>query len=462
VDSAIRIVGPGRHRNAFCHDPESIQVCTTMPRQRKRTIEAGAPEAETAVLQMNRQLLESQNELVTINARLQESRAALERALSRWQTTFDAISDAIVLVTLDGVIVQGNAAMARLAGVPVDSLPGMSCCRIMHLTDKQVASCPVRLAKQTGTRQMSVMEVNGRTYEVTADPVAGPDGRPVNAVHVIKDVTEQLVAQENARHHLQQLYRADRLASIGMMVSGVAHEINNPNNLIMLNADVLSTFWRGARKLLERQRAADPSCQLAGLPIGTALEKIDLLVDGINSGSERIKRIVQNLRDFSQADTNEANQAVDLREVVESAVMMVNNLVRKSTERFTFDCPPAPPAVRGNRRKLQQVVINLLTNACQALVRPQQAVTVAVEAEPGSGTVAIRVRDEGVGIPRENLDRIMDPFFTTKREYGGTGLGLSVAYGIVKEHGGSVTVESETNAGTTVTIRLPAGDQLEK
>jgi C4-dicarboxylate-specific signal transduction histidine kinase len=168
--------------------------------------------------------------------------------------------------------------------------------------------------------------------------------------------------------------------------------------------------------------------------------------------------IVESLKGFARAEASELSQLVDVNEVVRSALVLVNNQIRKSTRRFSVAHADGLPAVRGNSQLLEQVVINLVQNACEALTDRRQALAISTAHDPGARDVVVTIHDEGVGIPPEKLPHIMDPFYTTKRASGGTGLGLSVSATIVKDHGGTLSFASAPGTGTTVTLRLPVGD----
>lgn len=286
--------------------------------------------------------------------------------------------------------------------------------------------------------------------------IPGPDGETYRVAGVASDITEYKQAQEESRSHQRSLVKADKLNSLGMMVSGVAHEINNPNNLIMLNSDVLDTFWKHMRPLIREHAGRNPDWKLAGIPYAIAEGKYETLLGGIAGGAKRIKRIVDNLKDFSRIDGGDLSENVSAEKVLESSLAFLESLVRKSTDNLSVKHGENLPHIRGNFQKLEQVMVNLVTNACQSLENRSKAIRITTWHENDRTTVAIRVEDEGRGIPRAMLDKVTDPFFTTRRETGGAGLGLSVSYGIVREHDGALAFKSEENCGTTVEIRLPA------
>jgi polar amino acid transport system substrate-binding protein len=269
-----------------------------------------------------------------------------------------------------------------------------------------------------------------------------------------REVAERERAAEQLRLQQRQLVQADKMAALGVLVSGVAHEINNPNGFLLLNLPTLKGIFLDALEVLdERSDAGDLT--LGGLDYATVRAEVPRMLDEMQGGSRRIKRIVEDLKDFARRDDQPAFDEVDLNAVVQAALRIVEPSIRKATHHFSADYATDLPPVRGSAQRIEQVVVNLVLNACEALPDPDRAVSVSTGEDPERGLVWARVADEGVGITAEHLPRLTDPFFTTKRESGGTGLGLSVSAGIIKEHGGTLTFDSKPGAGTTVTVTLP-------
>jgi len=283
----------------------------------------------------------------------------------------------------------------------------------------------------------------------TSGMVASYDG-------LVSDYTERKRAEELNEVQRQQLIQADKLASLGTLVAGVAHEINNPNNYILLNAKFLSRGWREVKPILDDYAARNGDFVLAGLSYAQVYDKITQLFSGLIDGSKRIQRIVQNLKNFARDGRGSAHKLLDINEVVDGAVTIVSALVKESTDHFRVQHGQNLPRLLGNAQQLEQVVINLLSNSCQALSSREAQLGLETAYQPASGEVIVRVRDEGAGLSEADLKHIFDPFFTTKRDNGGTGLGLSISYRIVKDHGGELTLETQPGKGTVATIKLPA------
>lgn len=270
------------------------------------------------------------------------------------------------------------------------------------------------------------------------------------------DVTEKKRAEAELERQRQQLIQADKLASLGTVASGVAHEINNPNNFIMLNISVLTRMWEDIEEVLDEAAAAQGGLSVGRLDYEQVKEKIPILCSGILEGSKRIETIVKGLKDFARPPEPATGREVDINRVIESAVELLWPIIRKSTEKFTVGKAEDLPYVRGSFQQLEQVAVNLIINACQALAATDRAVRITTSYHSLKGLVEIRVADEGEGIGEEYLEHIMDPFFTTRRDAGGTGLGLSISSRIISEHGGTISFNSKPGAGTTATVVLPA------
>jgi polar amino acid transport system substrate-binding protein len=275
-----------------------------------------------------------------------------------------------------------------------------------------------------------------------------------------QQVTEKERALEELHLHQDKLVQADKMTSLGILVSGVAHEINNPNGLILLNVPTLKAASDDAEYILEEHFRTRGDFLYGGLPYSRMRETVPRLFTEMHEGAKRIKRIVDDLKDFARRDTQISMERIDLNAVAHVAVRLVEPSLRKATDNFAADYSDSLPPVRGNAQRLEQVIVNLLLNACQALMNKHQQISLVTRFDTESGSVVLIVCDTGVGISRDDLPFLTDPFFTTKRDSGGTGLGLSVSAGIVKEHGGSLDFDSTPGGGTTVTLTLQADGGL--
>lgn len=275
------------------------------------------------------------------------------------------------------------------------------------------------------------------------------------------EILERKKAAEAAEAKQQQLIQADKMATLGTLVSGVAHEINNPTGLILLNIPVLKKTFRVVQDSLEEQYENSGDFLVGGMKYSVLQKQIPQMLDETLGSAKRIKRIVSDLKDFARMESSELNGLVDINKVVEASTRLVTSTINSSSDNFLLNCELSLPLIQGNPQRLEQVVVNLIVNACQALQSKKQAVVVTTQHDKEKNEVLIQVRDEGVGIGEENMSHILDPFFTTKRNEGGTGLGLSISSGIVKDHGGTLSFRSTPSKGTCVTLSLPTA-KMEK
>ncbi|MCX8045045.1 MAG: cache domain-containing protein [Desulfobacterota bacterium] len=286
------------------------------------------------------------------------------------------------------------------------------------------------------------------------------NGTPLRAAGIILDIHERKTADENLRaayeelrNRDEQLVQADKMASLGTLVAGVAHEINNPNNFVMLNTPLMQNIWNNVLPILDEYCREHGDFKVGGMPFSKVRAAVPALLAGILDGARRINDIVKELRDFARPEETVMNQRVDVNTVVKSAVDLLYHTIQKSTHSFSVSYAQNLPPITGNAQRIEQVVVNLLLNACQALPSPERAVRISTSCD--ADTVYIAVLDEGVGIAEDDLSRIMDPFFTTKRSSGGTGLGLSISYKIIQQHRGRITVQSTPGKGSVFTVALP-------
>lgn len=271
-----------------------------------------------------------------------------------------------------------------------------------------------------------------------------------------QEIAERKRAEEALRMHQEQLIQADKMTALGILVSGVAHEINNPNGLVLMNTPVILEAFRDAEPILDQHFGQKGDFLLGGLKYSRMRTEIPLMLSDVLEGAKRIKRTVEDLKDFARRNDSAPMEPIDLTSLVRTSVRLLDNLIKKTTNHFHVHCEEGLPPVRGNSQRIEQVIVNLVLNACQALPDSEKGIVLRTFHDETTGENVFEVKDEGVGIAGENMHHLTDPFFTTKREAGGTGLGLSLSATIVKEHGGSLSFSSKFGEGTTVRLGLPA------
>jgi two-component system NtrC family sensor kinase len=358
--------------------------------------------------------------VVLTNSRLYEM---VRRSKEEWETAFNALAEGIAVVGQEGAVLRANRALAALAELPESELVGRNFCEMLFGSSEAVTDLIEAAYRGERTAPLVVrLERNQRVLRLTAAPLA----QRSSVVVLVEDVTEQRIMEA-------QLIQNDKMASIGQLVSGVAHELNNP-----------LTSIAGLTELLLERDAPD-------------LPREHLRV--IHDQAERAGRIVRNLLTFARKGLPE-QAAVDLNDVaVRTTLLIVYELQLHGIE-LESALSPEPITVLGDRYELQQVLLNLVTNAVQAVSqlpagRPRR---IRVTTERHGDETTLRVCDNGPGVPPHLVPHLFTPFFTTKGPGEGTGLGLSLSYGLVKAHGGVLAYEAPPEGGAEFRMTLPPYD----
>jgi PAS domain S-box-containing protein len=392
---------------------------------------------------------------------LTSAREAMLASAEKYRAILANLEDGYYEVDIAGNLTFFNPAMSRYLRYSKDELMGMNNRDFMTEESAKEAyrvfNEVYRTGKPAQARDWEALAKDGTRmyFETSVSLVRNSKGHPVGFQGIARDITERKRAEAQARLHQEQLFQASKMVALGTLVSSMAHEINNPNNFIMLNTPILLEAWENARPILEEYYEKNGDFLLGGMTYSQMRENIPVLLSGVLDGSTRIKQIVDDLKHFVRQDSPDLTQSVDINAVLKSALSLVSNLIAKSTNHFSIDYGEKIPSLAGNFQRLEQVVINLIQNACQALPDPHRRISVSTSYREATGNVLITIRDEGIGIPPESVPHVTDPFFTTKQGFGGVGLGLSISSRIVEEHGGKMTFTSEPGKGTTVEVFLP-------
>ncbi len=390
---------------------------------------------------------------------VQDSMHKLEVTAGKYRELVENANSAIIHIDYSGGVLFINEHAQQLFGYSPFEVEGKNITEtIGKPVEGQKTGVDMFLAPQKYSyleREHITSQGNRIWVGWTNRPIFDKDQKLVETLCVGSDITKSKEAEELAEFQKRKLIQAEKMATLGILVSGVAHEINNPNNYIVLNAQSLQSLWRDIEPVLNSYAIENPDYAVGGLAYKELKKEIPGMLKGIVDGALRIKNIVQNLKDFSRTEPDDMSQKIDIAKVLEAAQVILANMIKKSTNKFTISIPQNLPAVRGNFQRIEQVVINLLTNACQATDDSSKPVTVGVNLNAHTSEIVIIISDKGRGIKQIDMKRIFDPFFTTKRDEGGTGLGLAISYAIVKDHHGDLRIDSQEGNGTIATLTLP-------
>ncbi|MCP5055066.1 MAG: hypothetical protein GY940_48320 [bacterium] len=374
------------------------------------------------------------------------------------RAALDAVPGLIVEVDGNLIITLANRESHRQWGEIIEGQTPFY--RLFSSLDTAPEGCPIAQTFKTKQHRVAELEAKaGGFFEIKTNyiPDPGRGSAPKAVIHLV-DITGRRKAEEEANTHLHQLLQADKMISLGILASGMAHEINNPNHSIMLNVSVLQKAWNSILPILDEFSRQKGNLRVGGMNYEKMKKKMPSLFTGVLDSSKKIQRIVSDLKYFSGKDLISLKSPVDMESVIKSAISLTGNMIHKSTRHFKAVYEKHLPNVMGNFQNLEQVVINLVQNSCQALDNPGNGLFITVTCDRKSKEIVTAVKDEGIGIPGKDLKYIMEPFFTSKRSSGGTGLGLYMSSKIINDHGGTIQFDSAPGKGTTVEVRLPALD----
>ncbi len=367
----------------------------------------------------------------------QEIRPIVPSPASGGDELFQAIQDPVLVVTPQGLILDANNAALTAAKKSQAEIIGKGICTIIHGGSLPHMECPLEeflLTKSARVEETTLPGLAGE-YLLTITPVKESDGSIEKILLIARELTSDEVRKADS-------LRTAQMAAIGELAAGVAHEVNNPITGIINFAQLL--LDDSAKDSLQAE-----------------------LLDRIVNEGERIALIIKNLLSFAR-ESEKDNESVEISEVIKNSLALIEHQFTKDGITLSKNFSDESCLIYGNFTQLQQVILNLLSNARFALnqrypgAAKEKKITISCAPsiqENGMSVIQIIVKDSGIGIPQGILKRLFQPFFTTKPAGKGTGLGLSISYGIVQDHGGIIRVDSIVHKYTKMIIELPASDE---
>ena len=357
----------------------------------------------------------------------------VSRSQKEWETTFDAMQDCVSVHDPSGRIVRANVALARRLKTIPQKVIGKGCAELYGIGDSSHDMCSHMSALQSEGLIVEEREVPimGGTFQISVTPWYDKNNRLAGSIHVAKDVTNEMLLR-------QQLIQSEKLSAIGELISGIAHELNNPLTGVM-----------GYSQLLQLRKDIDDRAKESLLKI--------------NNLALRCQKIVQNLLSFARKQKPERKLS-DINDLLERTVELRSYELQVNNIEIIYALDRHLPKTIADSHQIQQVFLNVITNAEQAMLEAhgRGRLIVGTRCDPHENLIVVEVTDDGPGIPDTFLNKIFDPFFTTKEVGKGTGLGLSLSYGIIKEHGGNIHVRSRLGEGATFVVELPVIAHMEQ
>jgi two-component system sensor histidine kinase HupT/HoxJ len=427
-----------------------------------------SPASEESWIDVIRKMDEVYSDLVQSQVELERKNAELEQARQFIDGVVAAMTDVLIVCDRSGRIEQVNQALERLVGQSSKSLTGDPLEVLLAPGQQQIfdelssklrsgtsiGDCEISFIDSTGTPTLLSMSCSSRCDHKGRFVGLVLIGRPVGELR--RAYTELAAAHQDLRQAQKQLVFSEKMAALGRLVAGVAHELNNPISFVFGNMHALKRY--GARltrylQAIDQGESPEQLLELRGsLKIDRILLDVGPLVEGTLEGAERVSEIVQDLRRFSSSQT-EPLESFDVGRVVRTAVSWVVKTTRIKPE-VVLDLPDRLDVV-GRRGPVHQIMVNLVQNAIDVMAEQPEPKLIVSGAREGQWTV-VRVRDVGPGLSATAMKRLFEPFFTTKPIGKGTGLGLYVSYGLAEELGGRLDGANHEEGGAVFTLRLPA------
>jgi PAS domain S-box-containing protein len=361
-----------------------------------------------------------------------QAEAALTHAAEEWRTTFDSIKDMIAIVDPKHTILRVNLAFANALGFKPNDLVGKHCYEVIHGMNQPHPMCPhARTLQSKHVESSEYYDKKLKLWvEASSSPIFDNKGDLTGSVHVIKDISKRKQEELQQQQLRNKAEMSSRLAAVGEMAAGIAHEINNP----------LTGVIGFSELLLERKDLPDDV-------------KDNLQI--INEGSQRAREIIKRMLTFARQSTPQMNR-VDITSLIDHTLELRNYVLATANIKVIKDYDANLPWVIADPGQLQQVFLNLIVNAEHAMKKAHDKGILTIQTKSLGDSIRISVADDGPGMPDEVLKKLFQPFFTTKEPGEGTGLGLSLSLGIIQEHNGTIRAESKAGKGTTFIVELPA------
>jgi len=401
-------------------------------------------------------------------------------SVRQWHTTFDAIRDAVCILDPEGKILRCNKAMSELLGKPFTEILGQQCWELVHCTSQPIEGCPVRLMRKTRKRETLELPMGERWFDTIADPVFDKQGNIIGAVHILSDITSRKQAKDalqkvheeletrveertadlitsnkkleteikdrkqteiNLKNTLQELQKtkdmliqSEKLAAIGQLTTGIAHEILNPANIMSIRLQMLND----STDISDRVRISLNICK---------------------NQLNRISEITRNLGQFSRVSKPNITMN-NLNKIIEEVVNMCAPQFKVEDIATDIQYHPDLLLIPSDKDKIQQVILNIISNAVMAMPgQKTRMLRITIKPTPSKDSVQVIISDTGSGIDDRYINKVFDPFFTTKGQGKGVGLGLYVSHGIIEDHGGKIWAENNEYGGASFFIDLPIGER---
>jgi signal transduction histidine kinase/GAF domain-containing protein/AmiR/NasT family two-component response regulator len=434
------------------------QVAVAMERVRLMgELERSRDELEMRVSIRTAELATANDELTKIERELRRSEHRLRQNIELLQKVVDGITDPIFMLDKEGLVTTINKAAMDYFGATDDTdFFGRPCFLGLRGRENACPGCSYPFAsvnKKPVTFERKGLIDPRKVESVTVYPVFNDFGERDAVIVKTSDVTQAKILE-------RQIFHNEKLASLGLIASGIAHEINNPNSFIHFNIPILEKYLDELMPILDDYAALHPDFEVLHMSYADLKEDIYKLLENMAHGSQRINKIVGTLKSFVGKRDQEGLQTIDLKQLIDKVVALCHAEIRRTVKSFEVLVPGDLQPIVSDPEALEQVLLNILINAAHACDKEDSRMRLTVgRGRLGNNHFFIEISDNGTGIEETIQDRIFDPFFTTKSGTMGTGLGLYISHHQVESLGGTIEVESRVGEGTTFRVLLPQTDK---
>ena len=431
---------------------EGRRQVETALHEAKNELELRVEDRTAEIVVANRKLKAEIEERIRVELQVLQSKTML-------QAVFDGIAEPLILVNRDMKIRMINRIAADYYGVTAsEDVIDRFCYRAFKGRSAPCEGCeapPAVLTGESVTFERKGFKDPDRLEQVVVYPVKDKHHQTGDAIIRIADITE-------ARKFERQLIQSEKMASLGVLVTSIAHEINNPNTFISFNVPILRDYIQAMIPIIDEYAAGKSHLELCNMTYAEFRKDISSLLDNIEHGSGRINSVVSNLKEFSLNKDKKPPKRINIEEIIERVLAICQNKIKKTVKTFDKQIPQNMPLIYTDPYALEQILINLLVNAAQAADKQDSRVKLAVSVGNGeTDHITIKVSDNGCGMDEQTRLKIFDPFFTTKSPAEGTGLGLYVCHNLIADLGGKIEVESKVGQDTVFKVILPGKEPRE-
>jgi len=402
-------------------------------------------------------------ELEVLEVERNRTEGALRKSNTFLKNILDSSSSISILSTdLEGTVLFWNKGAENIFGYKADEMVGRQKIDTLYSDDetkKVTKELSASLLKDREGKSCEIKEItkNGRELciHLTLSPRFDENGEIVGILGIGEDITERVQAEEALKNSQEKLYQAQKMDTLGTLVAGMAHEINNPINLIMYNISLFQKVWHDCLPFLNQYGGKEPGRKYGGLTYDFLEENSDRLLSDMDMAANRVAKIVSDLKNFARQSNVVDKSSMQINTAVENALRLAQTSLRKSGVELEIDLASDLPLLKGNLQNIEQIILNLVINAVQAINHDHGVVRIATGFQNKDRRIFVSITDNGCGVAPDISDKLFDPFVTDKQAEGGTGLGLSVTYSLVNAHDGEIVFQSNKEKGTTFTVFLP-------